>query len=65
MKITHYDDHRPARAAVYPDIGDQLDAIWKMLESMPQGVSANPEAEAMRDRIRAVKAQFPKPPNVE
>jgi hypothetical protein len=64
MKITHYNDHRPLRAAAYPSIGDQLDAIWKMLETL-HPVSSSVEAEAMRDRIRAVKVQFPKPPNVE
>jgi hypothetical protein len=35
----------------YPDISDQLDAFWK----------GGDAAEAMRQRILAVKAKFPKP----
>jgi hypothetical protein len=38
------------RRAEYPDIGDQLDDIWK----------GGDAAEAMRQRILAVKAKFPK-----
>ena len=34
----------------YPDIGDQLDAFWK----------GGDAAEAMRQRILAVKEKFPK-----
>jgi len=39
------------RAAEYPPIADQLDAYWK----------GGAEAEAMRARVLAVKARFPKP----
>jgi hypothetical protein len=66
MKITHYDDHRPARAAAYPSIGDQLDALWKLLEqqhgAFPLPV---PEAEVIREHIKMVKAAYPKSPNVK
>lgn len=40
-----------ARAAEYPPIGDQLDALWK----------GGAEAEAMKAKIDAVKKKFPKP----
>jgi hypothetical protein len=33
MKITHVKDHAVARKEAYPDIGDQLDAIWTVLSS--------------------------------
>jgi hypothetical protein len=39
------------RAAEYPPIGDQLDALWK----------GGAEAEAMLAKVQAVKAKYPKP----
>ena len=38
------------RAAEYPPIGDQLDALWK----------GGTEAEAMLAKVQAVKAKYPK-----
>ena len=38
------------RAAEYPPIGDQLDALWK----------GGAEAEAMLAKVQAVKARYPK-----
>jgi hypothetical protein len=38
------------RAAEYPPIGDQLDALWK----------GGAEAEAMLAKVQAVKQKFPK-----
>lgn len=38
------------RAAEYPSIGDQLDALWK----------GGAEAEAMLAKVQAVKAKYPK-----
>ena len=44
-------DYVSRRAAAYPPIGDQLDAMWK-----------GGDAEiAMRKMVLAVKAQYPKP----
>jgi hypothetical protein len=63
MKILHYDDHRPARAAAYPEIGEQLDALWKWFAQNQTG-APGPAAD-MLARINAVKAKYPKPPNVE
>lgn len=62
MRIIHYDDHRPARAADYPDIGEQLDAIWKALEQMGELPA---ETRDMLEQIRAVKARYPKAPDVK
>lgn len=59
MKITHLDPYDGRRAAAYPDIGDQLDAIWKALEQLP---GLPPDTAAMLQRIRQVKADYPKPP---
>jgi hypothetical protein len=44
-------DHAALRAALYPSLGDQLDALWK-------GGAA---AEEMQRRVMAVKARVPKP----
>jgi len=43
--------YRQLRAAAYPPIGDQLDAIWK-------GGAAE---AAMLEAVLAVKAKYPKP----
>lgn len=43
--------YRDFRAAAYPPVGDQLDAMWK-----------GGEAEAaMKETIMTVKAEYPKP----
>jgi hypothetical protein len=44
------DAYKYARAAEYPAIGDQLDALWK----------GGAEAEAMLAKVQAVKAKYPK-----
>lgn len=41
------------RAAEYPSIGDQLDALWK----------GGDAATAMLAQVQAVKAKYPKPQN--
>ena len=48
------------RAEAYPPIGDQLDAIWKLVESL--GDDAAP-ARDMLTKIQAVKNRFPKRSN--
>jgi len=42
--------YKGKRAAEYPPIGDQLDALWK----------GGAEAEAMLAKVQAVKAKYPK-----
>lgn len=48
------------RAAAYPNIGDQLDAIWKVLGQLDRA-ALPPEAVIVLDQVAAVKAQYPKP----
>lgn len=43
--------YRDQRAAEYPPIGDQLDALWK----------GGAEQAAMKSQIEAVKLKYPKP----
>jgi len=42
--------YKTKRAAEYPPIGDQLDALWK----------GGAEAEAMLAKVQAVKNKYPK-----
>lgn len=58
MKIKHDADYRQKRAAEYPDIGDQLDAIWKELEQRPL---LDSDAENMLNRVKEIKQRYPKP----
>lgn len=50
MRIDIRKGYVDQRKAAYPTIPDQLDAFWK----------GGQEAEAMRQQILAVKADFPK-----
>jgi hypothetical protein len=43
--------YQTLRAAEYPPIGDQLDALWK----------GGDAAAAMLAQVQAVKAKYPKP----
>lgn len=44
-------EYQRQRAAAYPPIGDQLDALWK----------GGDAAAEMLAQVQAVKAQYPKP----
>jgi hypothetical protein len=62
MKAIRIDaDYATARKAAYPDIGDQLDAIHKLLDAIRRSEPAPAEALAVLDRVQAVKATYPKP----
>lgn len=49
-----------ARRGAYPAIGDQLDAIWKALATMPPESVPEP-ARSMLAKIQAVKDRYPAP----
>jgi hypothetical protein len=51
VKFKVEQDYAQRRKEDYPDIRDQLDAIWK----------GGADAELMRQKILAVKDQYPKP----
>lgn len=53
MKIHHSEDYVKRRAQEYPSMGDQLDAIWKIIGE------AKPD-DPMVKAILQVKATFPK-----
>ena len=56
MKIRHVRDYREARKAEYPDVGDQLDAIWGFLRTM----KLPKDAQDLVDEIDWVKDRYPK-----
>ncbi|CAG2132545.1 hypothetical protein [Cupriavidus numazuensis] len=58
MKIIHQGNPRAKRKAEYPDIGDQLDAIWKAFAAMDPADVPEP-ARAMLEQVRAVKVKYP------
>jgi hypothetical protein len=58
MRIRHVKDHARARKEAYPDIGDQLDAIWTALSGQK---NLPADTKEMFDKVMAVKAKFPKP----
>ena len=55
QRYAHFDfltwKYKVDRAAEYPPIGDQLDALWK----------GNDAAAEMLAKVQAVKAKYPKP----
>lgn len=59
MKIKHESDYVERRAKEYPSIGDQLDAIWKLVAGLPKR-DVPPETQQMLNRIDGVKQRLPK-----
>jgi hypothetical protein len=57
MKITHTESYSDKRAAEYPDIGDQLDAIWKFVQTLDVSKTS---VEPILDQIQHVKNKYPK-----
>lgn len=49
-----------ARAAAYPDTGDQLDALWKIIDALIERQPLPADALAVRATVAAVKARYPK-----
>lgn len=61
MKIQHKMNVGPKRAAEYPSIGDQLDAVYKLAESLrQQGIPLPDDVLTWLDQCKAVKQKHPK-----
>lgn len=61
MKIRHREPVGPRRKAEYLDIGDQLDAIYKLAKALEQqGIEMPDEVKEWIDRCSEVKRRFPK-----
>lgn len=48
--------YKEQRAKAYPSMGDQLDALWKIVNGTPDA-----QSDATKAKIAAVKQQYPKP----
>jgi hypothetical protein len=55
VKFKVKQDYAELRRNDYPDIKDQLDALWKGGEAL----------EAMRQKVLDVKVKYPKPPQTQ
>ncbi len=53
-------DFAELRRDAYPPVGDQLDAIWKIVAAVLAGENPPADALAIRDAVSAVKARLPK-----
>ena len=62
MKIRHHVPHGEARAKAYREMGngEQLDAIWKILDALIAGKAPPADAMAVREAVRAIKQRHPK-----
>lgn len=55
-------EYKEKRKKEYPDIGDQIDAIWKQLEAdSEKGKILEKEASEILQKIREVKNKYKKP----
>lgn len=53
--------YNEARKREYPPIGDQLDALWKLITANRDKLDLG-QSEQLLDMIQAVKDKYPKPP---
>lgn len=62
MKVNHQSDYAQRRRGAYPDLSDQLDAFWKVIEELhTDGINLPVETVQMLNQVMAVKDTFPKP----
>jgi hypothetical protein len=54
--INHKVDYQRARAAEYPSVEDQLDALWHAMDN-----ESIPKAEPFYSNLKSVKDKYPKP----
>lgn len=60
--VNHVPDYRELRRAEYPEIGEQLDALWKLANSLRfAGQDLPQDADDMLGQVLAVKKKYPKP----
>lgn len=53
-------DYREQRATAFPAVGEQLDALRKIVEALMRGEQPPAEALAVLDQVKQVKQRFPK-----
>lgn len=60
MKINHVEPYGALRAAAYPSVEDQLDALVKLAAALKAQIDLPPAVTAWIDACLAVKEKFPK-----
>ncbi|WP_159990794.1 hypothetical protein [Pelistega ratti] len=61
MKIKHNEPYEPLRSSDYPEIGHQLDAIYKGFKSLQgQGIELPKETKEWLVQIEEIKRKYPK-----
>ena len=62
MKIKVKSDYAKLRKSEYPDIGDQVDVLWKIVDELvAAGTIKDKTATDMLDVIKSVKTKYVKP----
>ena len=59
-KIVHNPDVGPLRAKAYPSTGEQLDAMWKIVNALLDGTAPPADALKVRSAVLAVKTTYAK-----
>lgn len=61
MKIMHKTPYQPLRAAAYPHVGEQLDAVYKLAVALQnQGIELPPETQEWIQKCQSVKEKYKK-----
>jgi len=60
MKVNHKGNYQERRRHEYPGIEDQLDAIWKALDTLHSNGQNLDEAQTILNQIKAIKTKYPK-----
>lgn len=59
--LYHWANYSDFRRAAYPQIGDQLDSLYKCLSYLSaNGVEIGPDGQNWIDQIRSIKDKYPK-----
>lgn len=53
-------DYSKERKSSYPSVGDQLDAIFKAIDSIAGSVNIGDDALKMLSEIKSIKSKYPK-----
>lgn len=58
----HATAYKTERKKTYPDMGEQLDAIWKGFAALEAaGTALDADTSGMLETVQAVKSMYPKP----
>lgn len=61
MKIKLYKPYAELRAAAYPPVGDQLDALIKAMQAIREtGIDLGKDFDQLATTIAEIKARYPK-----